>query len=258
MICNTVAGGYVKYTMDVTSALQAHTGSPIRLAFMGSVGGVGITSFFLDDVSLVVQSGTPSAPTPTNTPPAPPTSTSTSVAATATPTHVAPTATATPIVNSGQLLVNTGFERGSASWTEHSAAGYQMVDYSHPHTGSYDALLCGYYACYDRLAQTVTLPATFTDATLTYWTAIFSQNASGCTDSFTASVYTLSNARIATAPTLCNTDATPTGTWVQRTLTLTPGLLPYAGQTVQVVFAASSGASDLTKFYLDDVALNVS
>jgi hypothetical protein len=257
-ICNTVAGGYVKYTMDVTSALQAHSGSPIRLAFTASVGGVGITSFFLDDVSLVVQSGTQAAPTPTNTLPVPPTATFTPVAATATPTHAAPTATATPIVGSGQVLVNTGFERGSSPWIEHSAAEYEMVDYSHPHTGGYDALLCGYYACYDQLSQTITLPAAFTSVTLTYWTAVISQNASGCTDSFTASVNTLSNARIVTAPTLCNSDATPAGTWVQRTLTLTPGLLPYAGQTVQVVFTASTGASYLTDFYLDDVALNVS
>jgi hypothetical protein len=54
-----------------------------------------------------------------------------------------PTSTAASATGSTELVVNGGFEAGQTPWHEQSSGGYQMIDYSNPHTGSYSAWLCG-------------------------------------------------------------------------------------------------------------------
>ena len=50
-----------------------------------------------------------------------------------------------------------------------SSGGYNLVDTTRPHTGSYSAYLGGYNNGTDTIYQQVTIPATATSATLTYW-----------------------------------------------------------------------------------------
>jgi hypothetical protein len=285
-VCNTAGSSWVQHSVDVTSALTPYAGQQVQTAFVGSGTGAASSNFYLDDVALTVKyssSSTPTstpAPTPTHTPGPTPTNTPIQTA-TPTPTHtVGPTPTNTPVststptptatptrtvtatptstpVGPKQLVVNGGFELGQTPWQEQSGAGYQMVDYSRPHTGSYDALLCAYVYCSDRIWQTVTVPASFTTATLTYWTYIATtETGVTCTDSFTGQVRTSSGTVITSAPALCNTNAS--GAWVQRSIALSSALAAYKGQQIQVSYSASSGGPQTTNFYLDDVSLNVS
>ena len=75
-----------------------------------------------------------------------------------------------------QLLANNGFENGQSPWKESSTGGYQIVDPTNPHTGSYSAYLCGYDYCKDQIWQTVTLPSTTTKVVLSYWVYIDTMN----------------------------------------------------------------------------------
>jgi hypothetical protein len=75
-----------------------------------------------------------------------------------------------PANTASNLVVNGGFEAGQAPWQESSSGGYQMIDYSNPHSGSYSAWLCGYTACNDRLSQTVGLPAISAQLSLQFYT----------------------------------------------------------------------------------------
>lgn len=69
-----------------------------------------------------------------------------------------------------QLIANGGFENGATDWTQYSSGGYSIIgSYGQPHTGKQLAFTCEYPDCDDRISQTITVPATFTWATLTFW-----------------------------------------------------------------------------------------
>jgi kumamolisin len=281
--CNTSPSGWTQMTADLTSILQSYGGQTIQIVAGATAGGPSGTTFYVDDFSLNLQAGataptatstpvpptatpTPIHPTPTNTPVLPtatPTNTPTGPNPTATPTRTpVPSATpiSTPVVSTGgQIVLNGGFDKGSQSWVEKSGSGIEMIDWLHPRTGYYDAMLCGYLACNDRLSQTIAVPAQVTSATLTYWTAITTGDlGTACNDAFTTRLTTISGNAIFTAPTLCNTNSTPTGTWVQHTIVVTPYLAAYAGQSIQIAFTGTGNSTGATRFYVDDVALTVS
>jgi kumamolisin len=264
-VCNSSPTGWTQRSVDLTSALAAYAGNQVQVLFAASASGPLSSSFFVDDVTLSVSSGNVAA-TPTSTPiptstvtPASPTPTTTPAPqATSTRTPLpSPTATATTgRAVSSQIVANGGFENGQTLWQEQSAAGYQMIDYSKPHSGSYEAWMCGYNSCQDALAQTVILPASFATATLSYWTNIRTQEtSSSCSDTFKALVKSAAGLTLSSAPALCNNNAS--GAWVQRTLDLSGGLAGYKGQPVQIVFNASSNSTLSTDFFVDDVTLNV-
>ncbi|MGH2517620.1 MAG: IPT/TIG domain-containing protein, partial [Ktedonobacterales bacterium] len=159
--------------------------------------------------------------------------------------------------NTTQLLANPGFESGQTPWSESSANGYQIVDPTNPHTGSYSAYLCGYDYCNDQIWQTVTLPSTTSKVVLSYWLYIDTSEASGspCYDYFHAKIRTSSGGTITTVQTKCNSNAN--NGWVQYTFDLTSATNSYHGKQIEVYFQGTTDVSLPTDFFVDDVALNV-
>lgn len=155
-----------------------------------------------------------------------------------------------------QMLANPGFENGQSPWQESSAGGYQIVDPTNPHTGSYSAYLCGYDFCNDQIWQTVTLPSTTTKVVLSYWTYIDTYEASGspCYDYFYAKIRNSSGGTITTVQTQCNKN---THGWTQYTFDVTSATNSYHGQQIQVYFQGTTDVSLPSDFFVDDVALNV-
>jgi hypothetical protein len=219
-----------------------------------------IGSFKFASCGGVVPTNTPTTPpAPTNTPtrtntPVPgATNTPTRTPAPPTNTPVPPTATPTPGGGTcGETLVNGGFESGRPPWVETSTNGYELVDPTRPHTGSYSAYLNGYNSGTDTIYQTVTIPANATSASLSYWYYITTQEAC-CTayDYLYAQVLNSSGGVLTTLQTLSNNSTK--NTWVKSTF----NLLAYKGQTVRIYFKGTNDVSLPTSFFIDDVSLNV-
>ncbi|HZT96830.1 MAG TPA: protease pro-enzyme activation domain-containing protein [Chloroflexota bacterium] len=200
---------------------------------------------------------TPTTPTPTTPTPTPTTPTPTPTTPTPTPTTPTPTPTSTNPGGS-QLVVNGGFENGQSPWSESSSGGYQIIDPTRPHTGSYSAWLCGYNRCNDQIWQKVTLPSSFSKVTLTYWLYSDTSEATGspCYDYFYSKVRTSSGGTIKTTQTQCNTSVT--NGWVQYSFDVTSALSSYKGQSVQVYFQGKTDSSLPSDFFVDDVTLTAS
>ncbi|WUV84947.1 putative Ig domain-containing protein [Streptomyces sp. NBC_01476] len=147
----------------------------------------------------------------------------------------------------GQLLTNPGFESGATGWTQSTG----VIDNSTgapAHTGSYKAWLDGYGTTHtDTLSQSVTIPATCTSATFTYYLYISSQETSSTAyDKLTVQ---------AGSTTIASYSNANKGTgYVQRSVSLTP----YIGQTVTLKFTGTEDSSLSTSFLIDDTAVSVS
>ena len=127
---------------------------------------------------------------------------------------------------------------------------------SQHHTGSASAQLCGRVSCSDQLIQTVSLPATMTSGSISYWYRITTaETSASCLDRLTVSIRTTAGGTISLIQTLCNTNKT--NSWVEKTLVLPSTVLSRKGQSVQVAFLASGNTTNATTFDLDDVSLTV-
>jgi thermitase len=146
-----------------------------------------------------------------------------------------------------EKIVNGGFESGTAPWTQTSTGGYQLIDSTRPHAGSYSAWLGGYNSGTDAVSQTVSVPAS---GALSYWWYLTTQE-SGSTpyDYFRVRLYNSSGTLIATPRTFTN--ASGAGLWRQDALSLAS----YAGQTVRIEFSATTDFSLPSSFFVDDVSL---
>ena len=125
---------------------------------------------------------------------------------------------------------------------------------SYPTSDAYLAWLDGYSGKHtDTLSQTVTIPATCTTATLSFWLYIDSNAATAsASDTFTTQVLNSSGTVLATLSTLSNQNA-GTG-YVEYSFSLAP----YIGQTITIKFTGTEtlGGGDDTSFFEDDNALN--
>lgn len=217
------------------------------------------------NIARDLASGTSTGPTPTptatSTPSPSPTATVTdtpvpSPTATDTPVPPGPTATSTePVGPTGSLIQNGGFEHGSDPWQESSAAGYELIDSTNPHSGRYSAYLCGYSYCDDSISQDFTVPQNAGSLSLSYWWYGHTTSTSrSCRDDLTVAFLDDSGNSIGQVQHACNTNATRS--WQQVTFAVTSMLQQYAGQTVTLVFSAqTSGSSRTTAFFVDDVSL---
>jgi hypothetical protein len=152
-----------------------------------------------------------------------------------------------------QLIVNGGFESGSASWT--ATSGVISNDSSTAaRTGSYKAWLNGYGSTHtDTLYQQVAIPSGATSASLSFWLKIASDETTTTQayDTLKVQVRNTSGAVLATLATYSNLNK---GTsYVQRTFSLDA----YKGQTVRVYFEGIEGSAVQTSFLIDDVTVNV-
>jgi kumamolisin len=193
-----------------------------------------------------VGSPTPS-PTATNTPSPTPTETPT---AEPTNTPVPP-----PPTPSGSLIQNGGFEDGVDPWQESSAGGYELIDGTNPHSGSYSAYLCGYSSCNDVLSQDFTVPDSSSSISISYWWyAATNRTSKSCRDGLTVLLLDSNGAVIGKLQKVCNTNATRS--WKQATFDVTKALTNYAGQTVTLVFVGQTASTyATTSFFVDDVAV---
>ncbi|MFJ5927511.1 M1 family aminopeptidase [Kitasatospora sp. NPDC092948] len=158
------------------------------------------------------------------------------------------TATAAASCTATQVMANGGFESGTTPWTSSSgvvtSGGSQNA-----HGGTYFAWLNGYGSAHtDTLAQTVTLPAGCTTASLSFWLHVDTAETTKTTayDKLTAKIGTT------TLATYSNLDAA--AGYVKKTFDVSA----YAGQTVSVSFSGVEDSALQTSFVLDDVALDVS
>ncbi|MET8766298.1 hydrolase [Streptomyces sp. NPDC004658] len=153
----------------------------------------------------------------------------------------------------GQLLANPGFESGATSWT--ASSGVITNDTGEAaRTGSYKAWLNGYGSAHtDTLAQSVTLPAGCTSATLSFYLHVDTAETTTSTayDTLKAQVLGSNGTVLSTLATYSNLNAA--SGYTQRSF----NLASYAGQTVTIKFTGTEGSTLQTSFVLDDTALTV-
>ncbi|HET7873613.1 MAG TPA: hypothetical protein VFL42_13935 [Terriglobales bacterium] len=152
------------------------------------------------------------------------------------------------------LIVNGGFETGTATpWT--LTAGVLNNSTAEPaHTGAWDAWLDGYGVTHtDSARQTVTIPSTATSATLTFWLHIDTAETTTTTafDTLRVQVLSTGGTVLATLGTFSNLNKA--AGYSQKSFSV----LSFKGQTVQIRFLGQEDSSLQTSFVIDDVALNV-
>jgi hypothetical protein len=151
------------------------------------------------------------------------------------------------------LIVNGGFENGSAPWT--LTAGVLNSSASEPpHSGTFDAWLDGYGVTHtDSATQTVTIPSTATTATLTFWLHIDTAETTTTVafDTLQVQVLNSANTVLATLGTFSNLNKA--AGYQQRSFSV----INFKGQTVKIRFLGREDSSLQTSFVIDDVALNV-
>ena len=153
-----------------------------------------------------------------------------------------------------QVVSNPGFESGSASWTLSSGVLCNTSSCSGEtsHAGSYFAWLYGYGQTHtDTAAQTVTLPAGKTAATLSFYLHIDTAETSKTTayDTLNVQVYSTSGALLGTLASFSNLNAA--SGYQQHTYSMAA----YIGKSVVLRFTGAENSSRATSFVLDDVTL---
>jgi subtilase family serine protease len=218
------------------------------------------------NIARDVAGGVTPPPTPTPSPSPSPTATATpspSPTVTSTPSPV-PTGTTTPTPTptrpgpTNSLIQNGGFEQGSFPWQEYSAGGYEIVDSTNPHVGSYSAYLCGYSNCLDSIGQDFTVPANASRITISYWWyGDTNHTTSKCRDTFTVELLDSNGNTLGKVQSACNTAATRS--WKRVTFDATSVLSNHAGQAVTLAFSSTTSSSLVTSaFFVDGVAVSAS
>ena len=157
---------------------------------------------------------------------------------------------------SSQLLLNTGFESGSTSWTMSSgvACTNSTCSGETAHAGTGFAWLNGYGSAHtDTVSQGVAIPSGKTSATLAFYLHVDTAETTTSTayDTLKVQVLNSSGTVLATLATYSNLNAA--SGYVLKSLNLTP----YIGQTVTIKFTGTEDSSLQTSFVLDDVTLTV-
>ena len=157
---------------------------------------------------------------------------------------------------SSQLIVNGGFETGSAApWA--LTAGVLCSNSGCPgetaHSGSWFAWLDGYgFTHTDTATQTVSIPAGKTTATLAFYLHIDTQEVGSIAyDTLRVQVLNSSGTVLATLATYSNVNAA--SGYSLHSLNMNA----YIGQTVQIRFYGHEDSSLATSFVIDDVTLTV-
>lgn len=153
----------------------------------------------------------------------------------------------------GELLVNGDFDAGaSTGWTatrSNSIATDPIIRYYY--SGDYVAELGEYNNNQDQLYQTICLPSSLSNATLSYLWLVLTNEASSTNiyDTLEINLRDANGNYLQTLQTLTNLDKTPS--WKVTSLNLSG----YAGQTIQISFEASTDSSLETWFWLNNVSL---
>ena len=159
--------------------------------------------------------------------------------------------TTTPPPTGGNILGNPGFESGATVWT--GTAGPITNNTGRPaRTGSWKLWLGGNGSSgTETINQSVTIPASATAATLSYWIRTDTSE-SGSTAYDTMRAQVVDGSTVTTLRTFTNVGTNATYTQYSHSLTA------YKGKTVTIRFTATEDSSLQTSFVVDDTALNVS
>lgn len=150
-----------------------------------------------------------------------------------------------------ELVINGGFEEGGAGWSQSSAGGYSLISNFYPRTGNLAAYLGGTHQADDRLSQQINIPTGAISATLTFWWAISTEEPGIGFDRMAVALYGPDDSLLRDLITIDSSAAE--NVWDQASFDLTN----YGGEAVVLRFHATTDASNLTDFYLDDVSLIV-
>lgn len=161
-----------------------------------------------------------------------------------------PTPTPTPVPG-GELLLNGGFESGSANWTATAGVITNSTGQT-PRTGAFYAWLDGYGTTHtDSLFQQITVPASANTVTLSFWLKINSSETTTTTafDTLRVQIRNSSNTVLATLATFSNLNET-TG-YTLRTFDISA----FRGQTIRIYFLGQEDSSLQTSFVIDDTSV---
>ncbi|MES2049658.1 MAG: Ig-like domain-containing protein [Pseudomonadota bacterium] len=152
-----------------------------------------------------------------------------------------------------QLILNSGFESGAASWT--ATSGVITNDAGEAaHAGTYKAWLNGYGAAHtDSLYQQITIPSTATSATLSFWLKVDSDETTTTQayDTLQVQVRNSSGTVLATLASYSNLNKG--STFLNKSFDLSS----YKGQSIRIYFLGVEGSVTATSFIVDDVSVVV-
>jgi hypothetical protein len=151
-----------------------------------------------------------------------------------------------------ELIRNGDFSSGTSYWT------YSRTNCPYPlvatHLEGQPAARLGHCNLNtDELYQTITIPSYAATARMTYRIYIESSNATGPADYLYIRIRNSLGQVLQTLNTLNDTSAYPKAIW----LTYSHDLMAYKGQTIQVYFKTQLGDLVATKFWLDDVSVQI-
>lgn len=146
------------------------------------------------------------------------------------------------------LVVDSSLENGNA-WLTKSSGNYPLLSNYLTHTGKQAAYLAGANGANDLLATNVRLPANQLSVTITFWWQIQSQERGKYNDTLTIFLVDAQGKSLQMLDSLSSRDMS--NQWQQRTLKITN----FAGQTVQLQFAARTDTEAATDFFIDDVEI---
>lgn len=152
---------------------------------------------------------------------------------------------------STQLILNSGFESGAASWT--ATSGVITNDATQAaHGGTYKAWLNGYGAAHtDSLYQQITIPSNATSANLSFWLKVVSSETTTTQayDTLQVQVRNSSGTVLATLASYSNLNKG--SVYLNKTFDLSS----YKGQSIRIYFLGVEGSVTATAFIIDDVSV---
>jgi hypothetical protein len=150
-----------------------------------------------------------------------------------------------------ERVVNGGFESGSSSWKASSGVITNDASFA-AYAGSWKAWLNGYGATHtDYVYQTISIPSTATQATLSFYLDVATDETTTTQayDTLKVQVRNTSNSVLTTLATYSNLNAA--GGYSQKSL----NLLAYKGKTIRVYFLGVEGSQVATSFVVDNVSV---
>ncbi len=154
-----------------------------------------------------------------------------------------------------QVLLNPGFESGANNWSgSASVIGQNNASGEPAHGGTWDAWLDGYGSSHtDTLGQTVTIPSTATQASLSFWLHVDTAETSTTKayDKLTVQVLNSSGSVLKTLATYSNLNAG--SGYTQKTFDLSA----YKGQKIKIYLKGVEDSTYQTSFVVDDFALSI-
>ncbi len=252
----SVNNGTVDTTPPTVSASETGTGGTITLAATASDNvGVSNVEFYIDGVLKGSDSTAPYSMTLNSTSLANGSHVLTAKAYDAAGNSTLSSGQSFSVSNTGasNLIVNGSFESGATSWTATSGVISSATGQA-AHTGTFKAWMDGYGSAHtDSVYQQVSVPASATSASLTFWLKVVSDETTTSVvyDTLKVQVRSSSGAVLATLATYSNLNKSTS--YAQKTFDLSA----YKGQSVRIYFEGIEDASVATTFLVDDVALNV-